>query len=128
MEARESELAQRLVFQPVEVGHKQQEWKEYNGFDCFGYVDLNQALMCDPWKLPQEMRFAYAASHVWSPEVRDVIIELLGEDHLKLWVNGQMVVERYNEAFIWIIPSKGQAPGGMEPTFINLLMPLTQHR
>jgi alpha-glucosidase len=65
-------------------------WKRNEMFDCFGYVDLRQAV--DGGFGPLGYYLGYAAGEVWSPEERTVVFELLGEDRFKVWLNGELVV------------------------------------
>lgn len=91
----EQQLARGLSQTSVVLGGQRWDWKAYSMVsDCFGYVNL-AGLMLDrePWEQPQQRWVAYAAAQVWSPDDREAVVELVGEDHLKLWVNGQAVVE-----------------------------------
>ncbi|HHV62515.1 MAG TPA: glycoside hydrolase family 31 protein [Firmicutes bacterium] len=70
-------------------------WRRYDGFDCFGYVNLRgiTSERKEPWEIRRpEYWLAYAAGKVWSREARHAYIELLGEDRFKVWVNGELVI------------------------------------
>jgi alpha-glucosidase len=65
-------------------------WRCYDALDCFGYVDLRQAVAGGFGPLGYYL--AYAATEIWSPERRAVVFELLGEDRFKVWLNGELVI------------------------------------
>lgn len=66
-------------------------WQPLDLHDSFGYVDFTTLL--SPGVLrPVRDAVAYAACNVWSPDERLVWAELSGEEQLKLWCNGSLVL------------------------------------
>ena len=95
-------------------------WKRNEMFDCFGYVDLRQAV--DGGFGPLGYYLGYAASQVWSPEQRTVVLELLGEDRFKVWLNGSLVIlANQRPAF-----SPIQVPVRLEAGWNTVLLKCTQ--
>ncbi|MDW8098899.1 MAG: glycoside hydrolase family 31 protein [Anaerolineae bacterium] len=66
-------------------------WRPLDLHDSFGYVDFT-ALLSPGVLQPVRDAVAYAACRVWSPDERIVWAELLGEEQLKLWCNGSLVL------------------------------------
>jgi alpha-glucosidase (family GH31 glycosyl hydrolase) len=56
-------------------------------FTCFGYVDFRECGVTFP-----EQGVAYAKCSVWSDKARTVYVEAAGDDSMKAWVNGKLVV------------------------------------
>ena len=77
--------------QVMEGKDGQVRWRPHEVRDCFGYVDLT-ALMASPPLQPVRDAVAYAACSVWSPGECTVWAELAGEEQLKLWCNGALVL------------------------------------
>jgi hypothetical protein len=74
-------------------------WSEYVSKDPYGVVDVNAALAGSlpsrPAKpSPFTEAVAYAAAEFTSPQARDVEVRLGSFTAFKLWVNGQLVLER----------------------------------
>ena len=66
-------------------------WRPHEVRDCFGDVDFT-ASMASALLQPVRDAVAYAACGVWSPDGRTVWAELAGEEQLKLWCNGALVL------------------------------------
>lgn len=58
--------------------------------DCFGYVNLAQSLLeGDAWPQSAQPWSAYAVTRVWAPAALEARLELLGEDELVAWLDGE---------------------------------------
>ena len=66
-------------------------WQPHEVRDCFGYVDFTALMSPAPLQSITDA-VAYAAASVWSPDERTVWAELSGEEQLKLWCNGTLVL------------------------------------
>jgi len=69
----------------------QVHWRPHEVRDCFGYVDFTALTSPEPRQSIKDA-VAYAASNAWSPDERTVWAELSGEEQLKLWCNGALVL------------------------------------
>jgi hypothetical protein len=61
-------------------------WFRHTGKRTDGFVDLASVLK------PNEWTVAYAATHVDSPEARDVQLRIGTDDEAKVWLNGNLVL------------------------------------
>jgi len=67
----------------------------YKGFECFGYVNLEKIF--NPKDITQmvatttEYKVCYASCVVDSPDKKICIMQLMGEDRFKVWINNHLV-------------------------------------
>lgn len=90
------------VFAPEQAGKQQSDQLEagikkilVNTFECFGYVNLEKAFgirtFNDMMGTTPEYKLAYAACVVNSPTDKECIVQLMGEDRFKLWINNRLI-------------------------------------
>jgi hypothetical protein len=68
--------------------------REFRGFECFGYVNLDKQFapkdITEMVAAAPEYKLCYASCVADSPQERDCLFQLLGEDRFKVWVNGRL--------------------------------------
>jgi alpha-glucosidase len=66
----------------------------FRGFECFGYVNLDKQFapkdITEMVAAVAEHKLCYAICVADSPEPRDCLFQLMGEDRFKVWLNGRL--------------------------------------
>lgn len=79
-------------------------WRECTVLDCTGYVNLvgfleNAYGPIPSGDYPVRRRLAFATTFVFSPEEREALLELEGEDRFKVWLNGSLILATRERAY-----------------------------
>ncbi len=90
------------VYAPERSGDVSQENLEpgteavfFRGFECFGYVNLEKIFaprdITEMVAAAAEYKLCYASCSAESPEQQECLLQLMGEDRFKVWINGRLL-------------------------------------
>lgn len=89
-------------FKPqVEIGGKKYEWAVLDSE--YGVIDLSQ--VSKDW-----FKAAYVRAQIEMPEARQCVLGIGSDDHVKVWLNGELIHENWTQGGRGVVPDNDRVP------------------